>query len=91
MAKTKNHENGRLEDAIATLIQNQASFLARMSAMDERYARMDERFAHIDDRFARIEAILLEHNRLMLALPEAVRDKIGFRAPEKPAPGGRQG
>ncbi len=56
---------------------------------DERFARIDERFARIDERFARIEAILVqhsqilnEHTRILQALPEAVREKIGFKARE---------
>lgn len=31
-------------------------------------------------RFARIEAILLEHSRILQALPDAVREKIGFKS-----------
>ena len=78
MARTKNAGNGRLEDALATLIQNQASFLARMSEIDLRVAEMDR---INPERFARIEALLLERNRILLALPDTIRDKIGFMAP----------
>jgi hypothetical protein len=35
------------------------------------------------ERFARIESILLEHSRILQALPEAVREKIGFRPPQQ--------
>ena len=70
--------NGRLEDALATLIQNQATFLARMSEIDARVAEMDRLNA---ERFARIETLLLEHNRILNALPDAIREKIGFKAP----------
>jgi len=92
MARARYQRNGRLEEAMATLLQNQALFLAQVADMnhrfDERFARMDERFARMDERFARIEAILVqysqilsEHTRMLQALPEAVRDKIGFKAP----------
>jgi hypothetical protein len=85
MARAKNAGNGRLEDAMATLIQNQASFVARMSEIDSRMAEMNqlntERFARIEERFARIEKLLLEHNRMLQALPDAIRDKIGFKPP----------
>jgi hypothetical protein len=85
MARSKNEGNGRLEEALAILIQNQASFLARMSEMDARLAETSringERFARIEERFVRIEALLLEHSRILKALPEAIRDKIGFKAP----------
>ncbi len=84
MARSKNG-NGKLEDAIATLIQNQASFLARMSEIDARVGETNERMVETNrinsERFARIEAILIEHNRILQALPDAIRDKIGFKAP----------
>jgi len=58
MARAKVERNGRLEEAMATLLQNQASlvqnhisFLAWRSEMEQ--------------RFARIEAILLEHSRIL--------------------------
>src|SRR5438105_2140213 len=86
MARTKNPGNGRLEDALATLIQNQAtlvqnqaSFVARMSEIDARVAEMDRINS---ERFARIEALLIEHSRILKALPDAIRDKIGFKSPE---------
>lgn len=77
MPKTKNGD-GRLEDALATLIQNQASFVARMSDID---ARMVEMNRVNSERFARIEALLIEYNRILQALPDAIRDKIGFKLP----------
>jgi hypothetical protein len=76
MARAKNAGNGRLEEALATLIQNQASFLARMSEIDLRVAEMDRVNT---ERFARIEALLIEHNRTLQALPDAIGEKIGFR------------
>jgi hypothetical protein len=85
MARAKNAGNGRLEEALAVLIQNQAAFVARISEIDARVAEMDrinaERFARIEDRFARIEGLLLEHSRILKALPDAIRDKIGFKPP----------
>ena len=35
----------------------------------------------IEQRFARIEALLMEHNRILQALPDAIREKTGFNAP----------
>ena len=35
----------------------------------------------IEQRFARIEALLMEHNRILQALPDAIREKIGFKPP----------
>jgi hypothetical protein len=78
MARAKNAGNGRLEEALATLIQNQAAFVARMSEIDARVSEMERINS---ERFARIEALLLEHNRILQALPDAIRDKIGFKPP----------
>ena len=58
MARAKNNGNGRLEEAMATLIQNQAAFVAQMRDSDTRTAAFER-------RFDRIEAILLEHNRIL--------------------------
>lgn len=65
-----------LQQNLATLTQTQANFVAQMAAMKE----------ESDRRFARIEAILLdhtrilqEHGRILAALPDAVREKIGFK------------
>ncbi len=108
---TARSRNGRLEDAIALLVANEASFLQHLARMDERFARMDERFARnderfaemdarlaerfariderfarIDERFARIEnelaaikAILLRHEQMLEALPQAIKKEIGFK------------
>lgn len=79
MAKKKNATNNHLEEALAILIQNQASFLSRMAETDRATS----------ERFGRIETILLDHSRVLAELaqmlerlPDAVREKIGFRAPE---------
>ena len=63
--------NGRLEEALATLINNQALFVGQL-------ARMDERFAHIEAKLTEIKSILLHHQRTLEALPEAIRQKVGF-------------
>jgi hypothetical protein len=88
MARTKNRGNGRLEEAMALLIQNQASFLARITEIDHRIAETDRINS---ERFARIEALLLEHNRILAehtrileALPEVIRQKISFKTPQLP-------
>ena len=99
MARAKAQKNGRLEEAMATLLQNQALFVSQIAdinhRLDERFARLEERFARIDERFARIDErlahlesilvqhsqILNEHSRILLALPEAVREKMGFKLP----------
>lgn len=60
------------------MAQQQTAFLARMAENDARMAQTDRINS---ERFARIEAILMEHSRILKALPEAVRDKIGFKTP----------
>jgi hypothetical protein len=74
---------------MATLLQNQAAFLARASAADERLAELERR---IEERFASIQAILLEHSqilaengRILEQLPEVIHDRMGFKPPDKPA------
>ena len=58
------------------LMQLQADFLTRAAQADKRLAELERINA---ERFARIEAILLEHHRMLDRLPEAVREKIGFK------------
>jgi hypothetical protein len=65
-----------LGQAQAVLVQNQAAFLAQARETDARIAEMERTNS---ERFGRIEALLLEHNRMLLALPDAVREKIGFK------------
>ena len=67
-----------LVQAMATLAQNQTAFIAEMREI-ERERREFKRES--EERFQRIEAILELHTRLLEALPEAVREKMGFRAP----------
>ncbi len=73
---------------MALLLQNQAMFLGELGRMGERFAKIDERFAKIDERFAHLEtelaaikSILIRHEQMLEALPEAVRQKIGFKRP----------
>ena len=85
MARAKSNGGIRLEEAMALLIQNQAAFLARASEIDARVADSDVSSKELrrenTERFAHIEAILLEHSRVLAALPEAVRERMGFRPP----------
>jgi hypothetical protein len=92
--------NGRLEEALALLIQNEAAFVARLSESDQRHAEIErqhlefkrldleyrrqtnKRFARIEAQMAEIIRVLAEHGRILERLPEAVRDKIGFKTQE---------
>jgi len=53
---------------LATLITNQAHFVAQM--------------ARIETELTEIKSILLHHQRTLEALPEAIREKIGFVKPQ---------
>ena len=65
--------NGSLEQAMALLIHNQAAFLSQMSQAFEGMRNMER-------RLDAIEAILLRHEKMLIELPEALRQKIGFKA-----------
>jgi len=98
MPRAKNQSNGRLEEAMAMLIQNQASFLARMSEMDQRFARIETMLLDQSRMLAehsrtlaehgRILAdhsrILADHGRILQALPDTIRERIGFKPPSQP-------
>ena len=85
MARKSAAQNGhdRLEEAMALLIQNEAAFVNRLAETDRRIADNDrtaaERFARIEKDMAAILRVLAEHSRLLERLPEAVREKIGFK------------
>jgi len=51
MARARTQTNGGLEEAMATLHQNQALFLAQIADINH---RIDERFARIYERFDRM-------------------------------------
>jgi len=64
--------NGQLEQALAVLLNNQAQFVGQVGRMENRFARLDERLAHI-------ESLLAQHHQILIDLPEAIREKIGFQ------------
>ncbi|MEK7405459.1 MAG: hypothetical protein AAB225_10155 [Acidobacteriota bacterium] len=71
---TRRPSNGRLEEALAALINNQALFVGQL-------ARMDERFARIESELGHIKNILLHHEQMLEALPQAIRQQIAFVKP----------
>ena len=85
MAKRSTESNGRgsleeatrqLEIAMATTIQTQASLLSQISEHQRENA---QRFARVEVSLAEVIRVLNEHTRILERLPEAVRDKIGFK------------
>jgi hypothetical protein len=92
MAKKPSGSNGhtgleeatrQLEIAMATSIQTQASILSQMAEQQREMAKHQretaERFERIEAQMAEIIRVLNEHTRVLERLPEAVRDKIGFK------------
>jgi hypothetical protein len=79
--------------AQAQMVQNQAAFQGQINE-SQRIA--SERFAQLEQRIARVEAILLDHSRILAEhtrilaehsrtlekLPDAIREKIGFKPPQ---------
>jgi hypothetical protein len=93
MARKEPEANGhdRLADALATLIQNQAAFVGQLAETARHHLEFErrhlefeqettERFARIETQMAQIIQVLAEHGRILERLPDAVRDKIGFKA-----------
>jgi hypothetical protein len=95
MARACASGNGRLEEAMtaliqnqatltglqATLVQTQAAFMQNQTALLARMAESEARTAEILQRLDRIETILIDHSRLLQTLPETIREKIGFKPP----------
>ena len=83
---TKN--GNELQQAMALLIQNQAQFLSHLAEIhkrqDKHQAESDRRFARIEDELEQIKAILLRHDRVLADLPEAIRQKVGFKPAVSP-------
>jgi len=63
--RTRNGRSNALETAVAILIQNQAQLAGDMTQI-----RRD---------FDEIKRILIRHEQLLANLPEAIREKIGFK------------
>jgi hypothetical protein len=83
--KKNSSTNGQshLEEAMVLLIYNQASFLSDLRDIERDRRDIEransERFSRIEVIMASILRVLDEHSRMLERLPEAVRDKIGFK------------
>ena len=66
MATRTRNGNGNLQEAMTLLIQNQASFVRDMS--------------EIRKEFEQIKGYMIRLEHLLANLPEAIREKIGFKA-----------
>jgi hypothetical protein len=90
MARAKHNGNGKLDEALAAVLQTQAVMQQAQADMITRAAQFEKEMAQMrresedlrrasDERFARIEAILIEHNRILSRLADTVGEKIGFK------------
>jgi hypothetical protein len=78
----RRHANGTrrvslIEQAMATLLTNQAIFLSQLAESNKAHT---ERFARIEKDLDEIKALLLRHDRVLANLPDAVSRKIGFKS-----------
>lgn len=88
----RRHTNGirkfsLIEQAMATLLTNQAAFLSQLAHTNKARAEADLRFARIEKDLDEIKALLLRHDRVLAQhseilanLPDAVSRKIGFKS-----------
>ena len=74
-----NRKSSLIEQAIATLLTNQAAFLAQLAESNKARAEADLRFARIEKDLDEIKALLLHHDRVLANLSDAVSRKIGFK------------
>jgi hypothetical protein len=72
----RNGTTSQLETALAVLLQNQAQFLADLEAHREEDR---QRFERIERQFQEIMSILRIHEEILRKLPDAIKEKIGFK------------
>jgi tRNA A37 methylthiotransferase MiaB len=72
--------NGSLAQAMTLLIQNQAAYVGDMRERHRDIADIRKEMADIRRDLEQIKAILIRHERILANLPEAIREKIGFKA-----------
>jgi hypothetical protein len=72
-----------LEQAMAQLIESQALFAAQQAHFAVQHAILQKESIalkqKLTERFERIEALLLQHDRMLRDLPEAIRKKTGYQ------------
>jgi predicted nucleic acid-binding Zn-ribbon protein len=75
--------SNNLQEAMALLMQNQAALMqtqiAFLAQQTETRARMAQFEDEVRSEFAQIRAILLRHEQALADLPEAIRQKVGFK------------
>lgn len=73
-------------ERIAEVEQRVAGFEQRMAGFEQRMDEFDARLVRVEERLGRVEETLNMLVTLIQALPDAVKDRIGFRPPaEEPS------
>lgn len=73
-------KNGNLEAALTTLLQSQATLVQNQPLFQSEMSQAFREMREMKDKLDVIEKILLKHHETLEALPEAIRQKIGFQA-----------
>jgi len=76
MARRSDGSSVSLQEAVALLIHNQAAFVREMAELNRRHQELSAQSVR---RFAAIERELHEIKVVLSNLPEAIRQKIGFK------------
>ena len=71
--------NINLQSAMALLIQNQAALAVQHTKFLDRWAETRQILVRIENDLDAIKAILVRHGAMLEKLPEAIREKIGFK------------
>jgi hypothetical protein len=85
MSKVKSEQNGhgRLEEAMALLIHNQATLVQTQAAFTAEHFELERRHLGLKTQIDEIIRVLNQHGQLIERLTQAVREKIGFKADPK--------
>jgi hypothetical protein len=68
-----------LEAAMALLLNNQAALVAQNTLFLSEMAKAHQEFLKIRQELETIKALLVRHETMLERLPEAIREKIGFK------------
>jgi hypothetical protein len=63
----------------AVLLQTQAQFVAHLDEDRRRFTRIESELEEIKALLLRHDQILKKHEQILKELPEAIRQKIGFK------------
>jgi hypothetical protein len=72
-------KNGSLEQAMTLLIQNQAAFMQNQTALLTHLSDTKMEVLAMRKDLEQIKTILLRHDQTLTQLPEAIRQKIGYK------------